>query len=321
MLQTNRLTTYSEAVLYPPPVAPGDTLRIVAPSGPFDKTLFYRALGWLAERYHLIWSRGALERRGYLAGSDDRRLAELNEALCDPTARAIVAVRGGYGLTRICHAASVRELLRYPKWCVGFSDFSALHLEAMQAGVASLHASNLAALGRADEVARREWLDALERPLARRTFPGLEPLCTGQCRGVLVGGNLTLLFTAAASGRLRLPEGCILFFEEVNEAPYRIDRMLTALRTSGQLAKVAGFCAGDLVDDGKPAARRAAAATLLDCLGGLGVPLVLGLPVGHGRVNAPLPLGVPARLDADLGVLVIDPHEASDPRDRPELSA
>jgi muramoyltetrapeptide carboxypeptidase len=324
------MTTYSrrslnfgceviKGVLYPPPVVPGDTLRIVAPSGPFDKTLFYRALGWLGQRYHLIWSRGALERQGYLAGDDHRRLAELNEALCDPTARAIIAVRGGYGLTRICHTANVPALLSHPKWCVGFSDFTALHLEAMQAGIASLHASNLAALGRADEVARSEWLDALERPLARRTFSGLEPLRRGQCRGVLVGGNLTLLFTAAASGRLRLPDGCLLFFEEVNEAPYRIDRMLTALRTSGQLARVAGFCAGDLVDDDKPAARRAAGAVLLDCLGGLGVPLAMGLPVGHGRLNAPLPLGLPAHLDADLGVLRVGTDAVDAPRHRVAL--
>jgi muramoyltetrapeptide carboxypeptidase len=295
-------------VLYPPPVVPGDTLRIVAPSGPFDKTLFYRALGWLARRYRVVWNRGALERRGYLAGDDQRRLDELNDALCDPTARAIVAVRGGYGLTRICHLARVPELLRHPKWCVGFSDFTALHLEAMQAGVASLHASNLAALGRADELARAQWLDALERPLARRTYAGLEVLTPGRCSGVLVGGNLTLLFTAAASGRLRLPDGCILFFEEVNEAPYRIDRMLTALRMSGQLAKVSGFCVGDLVDDDKPAARRAVAGVVLDCLGSLGAPLAMGLPVGHGRLNAPLPLGVLARLDASAGVLTLTPE-------------
>jgi muramoyltetrapeptide carboxypeptidase len=270
--------------------------------------LFYRALGWLARRYRVIWNRGALERRGYLAGNDERRLDELNDALCDPTARAIIAVRGGYGLTRICHRASVSELLRYPKWCVGFSDFTAMHLEAMHAGVASLHASNLVALGRGDELARRQWVDALERPLTRRTFADLEVLRPGRCRGVLVGGNLTLLFTAAASGRLRLPEGCILFFEEVNEAPYRIDRMLTALCTSGRFAQVAGFCAGDLVDDGKPAARRAVADVLRECLGGLGVPLTMGLPVGHGQRNASLPLGVPALLDAFSGTLSIDAH-------------
>jgi muramoyltetrapeptide carboxypeptidase len=293
-------------VLYPPPVVPGDTIRIVAPSGPFDKTLFYRALGWLAQRYRVIWNRGALERRGYLAGDDERRLAELNQALCDPTARAVITVRGGYGLTRICHQASVLELLRHPKWCVGFSDFTALHLEAMHAGVASLHASNLASLGRGDELARSQWVDALERPLAYRTFADLEVLRPGRCRGILVGGNLTLLFTAAASGRLHLPDGCILFFEEVNEAPYRIDRMLTALRTSGRLAHVAGFCAGDLVDEGKSAARRAVANVLEDCLGGLGVPLVMGLPVGHGQRNAPLPLGVPALLDAFAGTLSLN---------------
>ena len=78
------MTAYSSSVLYPPPVKPGDTLRIVAPSGPFDKTLFYRALAWLGERYRLVWDRGMLEQRGYLAGSDERRHDELDQALRDP---------------------------------------------------------------------------------------------------------------------------------------------------------------------------------------------------------------------------------------------
>jgi muramoyltetrapeptide carboxypeptidase len=303
------MTAYSNPVLYPPPVMPGDTLRIVAPSGPFDKTLFYRALGWLGRRYHLMWERGALERQGYLAGSDERRLAELNEALRDPLASAIVAVRGGYGATRICHAADFASLAVHPKWCVGFSDVTCLHIEALSAGVASLHAANLTGLGRADEATRERWVDAIERPLARRTFSGLDTLVPGRANGTLVGGNLTLLFTAAASGRLRLPEGSILFFEEVNEAPYRIDRMLTALRQSGKLAGVSGVCVGDLTDNAQQGARRAAAGAVLDCLGGLGVPIVAGLPVGHGLVNEPLPLGVRARLDGVAGELVVNPGE------------
>lgn len=308
MLQTLRLTAYSRFVLYPPPVMPGDTLRIVAPSGPFDKTLFYRALGWLGQRYRLMWGRGVLERQGYLAGSDERRLAELNEALRDPVARAVVAVRGGYGATRICHAADFESLAAFPKWCVGFSDVTCLHLEALRAGVASLHASNLTGLGRADEATRERWVDALERPLARRVFSGLEALSPGRARGTLVGGNLTLLFTAAAAGRLDLPDGCILFFEEVNEAPYRIDRMLTALRLSGKLSRISGVCVGDLTDAEPRAAHGAAAARVLrDCLGGLGVPVLRGLPVGHGRVNEPLPLGVPASIDGERGELVLSP--------------
>jgi muramoyltetrapeptide carboxypeptidase len=301
------MTAYSEPVLYPPPVMPGDTLRIVAPSGPFDKTLFYRALGWLGRRYRLMWGRGVLERQGYLAGSDERRLAELNEALRDPVARAIVAVRGGYGATRICHAADFGSLAAFPKWCIGFSDVTSLHLEALRAGVASLHASNLTGLGRADEATRERWVDAIERPLARRVFSGLDVLGPGRASGTLVGGNLTLLFTAAAAGRLELPDGCILFFEEVNEAPYRIDRMLTALRLSGKLSRVAGVCVGDLADTAPRAPRSPAAAVVLDCLGGLGVPLLAGLPVGHGLVNEPLPLGVRASLDGARGELVVNP--------------
>jgi muramoyltetrapeptide carboxypeptidase len=301
------VTAYSRAVLYPPAVRPGDTVRIVAPSGPFDKTLFYRALAWLAERYRVVWSRGILERRDYLAGSDQRRLDELDEALRDPRARAVIAVRGGYGATRICAAADFGSLVRHPKWCVGFSDFTCVHLEALRVGVASLHASNLGALGRGDAVARAAWLEALEQPLAPRSFTGLEALHPGRASGTLVGGNLTLLFTAAASGQLELPRGALVFFEEVNEAPYRIDRMLTALRASGRLDTVAGFCVGELADEAQPLARRAAAAAVRECLSPLGVPILAGLPVGHGLVNRPLPFGVPAELDAAQGVLWVNP--------------
>jgi muramoyltetrapeptide carboxypeptidase len=242
-------------------------------------------------------------------------LGELDEALRDPRARAVIAVRGGYGATRICAAADFASLARHPKWCVGFSDFTCVHLEALRVGVASLHASNLGALGRGDAVARTVWLEALEQPLAPRCLSGLEVLSPGEASGTLVGGNLTLLFTAAASGQLVLPRGALLFFEEVNEAPYRIDRMLTALRASGRLDDVAGFCVGELADETQPHARRAAAAAVIECLGPLGVPILAGLPVGHGLVNRPLPLGVPARIDGARRELLVNAnqHEPRDP--------
>jgi muramoyltetrapeptide carboxypeptidase len=137
-------------------------------------------------------------------------------------------------------------------------------------------------------------LEALEAPLATRRFGSLRPLAPGRARGLLVGGNLTLLFCCAASGRLHLPDGCLLFLEEVSEAPYRIDRMLTSLLVSGHLARVAGFCIGDLSSDGSAPA---ALEVVRERLGGLGVPIVAGLPMGHGHLNRCLPLGVPAQLD------------------------
>lgn len=268
-------------------------MRVIAPSGPFDRTLFFRALGWLSRRYRVVWDRRCLERDRYLAGDDRRRLDELDQALRDPLARAVIAARGGYGATRITHRADFESLRRYPKWCVGFSDVTALHVEAMRVGVASIHAPNLAALGRGDTETRENWLAALEQPLTPRLFAGLQELAPGHASGTMVGGNLTLLFCCAASGRLHLPDGCLLLLEEVSEAPYRIDRMLTSLLISGQLDRVAGFCIGDLSGDGK---NDAALAVVQERLSSLGVPVLAGLPIGHGNINRCLPLGIPAQL-------------------------
>lgn len=285
-------------VLVPPPVRPGDRIHVIAPSGPFDRTLFFRALGWLGRRYRLVWDRGCLERDRYLAGDDERRLAELDRALRDPQASAIIAARGGYGATRITHRADFASLREHPKWCVGFSDVTALHVEALRVGVASLHAPNLTALGRGDAETRLDWVQALEQPLNPRGFVGLQELIPGRASGTLAGGNLTLVFCSAASGRLRLPAGCLLFLEEVSEAPYRIDRMLTAMLIAGQLDAVAGFCLGDLSGHGRDAAALDVAQERLRTLG---VPVFAGLPIGHGNLNRCLPLGIPAQLtDGEL---------------------
>jgi muramoyltetrapeptide carboxypeptidase len=298
---------YSGPVLRPRPLAPGDSVRVIAPSGPFDRTLFLRGVAWLAERYRVRYDRGAFTRTGYLAGNDARRLDELDQALRDPTARAIVGARGGYGATRICHAADFESLRRHPKWCVGFSDFTALHLEAIRVGVASLHAPNVTSLGRGDAVGRAAWIEALERPLARRAFRGLQALAPGRASGTLVGGNLSLLFASAAAHRLRLPDSCLLFFEEVNEAPYRIDRMLTSLLVGGHLLNVTGVCVGNLTDGTRPELERESLAVVLERLAPLRIPIVAGLPVGHTELNLPLPLGLPASLDADPAELIINP--------------
>jgi muramoyltetrapeptide carboxypeptidase len=292
-------------VLCPPPVRPGDLVRLIAPSGPFDRALFFRGLAWLAQRYEVSWSRGILERRDYLAGTDERRLGELDAALRDPKARAVVAVRGGYGAQRITHRADFSALLDYPKWLVGFSDFTALHVEAWKVGVSSLHAHNVTALGRGDEQTRFVWQGALQAPLERLVFAPLVALAGGSARGSLVGGNLTLLFASAASARLSLPQGSLLFFEDVGEAPYRIDRMLTSLLVSRQLDAVAGICVGDLTSEGTT---EQLLELVRERLSPLGVPILAGLPIGHSRRNDPLPLGVPALLDGTGKQLIVNPR-------------
>ncbi len=276
---------------------------MIAPSGPFDRTLVLRGLGWLRHRYEVVFRPGLFQRDGFLAGPDARRLEELTEALADREARAVVATRGGYGLNRIAHRIGTACLRDEPKWLVGFSDITALHVEAQRAGVASLHAHNVAGLGRGDDLGRAEWIRALEDPRAPRRFDALVPWQPGRAHGPLVGGNLTVLFTCAAAGRLVIPDGAVLFVEDVAEAPYRVDRMLSALIASGALDRVAGVLVGDFTD--APPGRHGVPmdAVLRERLALLRVPVLAGFPAGHGVRNTPLHLGTMAELDGTAGVV------------------
>lgn len=280
----------------PPPLEPGQRVRIIAPSGPFDRTLVWRGIGWLAERYRVSFDRGIFAREGYLAGSDERRRSELRAALADPSIAAVVAARGGYGLTRIVHEVDWTALVRHPKWLVGFSDITAMHVEASAVSVVSLHAHNAAALGRGDALARDAWRAALEQPDAPRELRG-EIWRGGAAEGPLVGGNLTVLFTCFAAGRLRLPRSAILILEDVTELPYRIDRMLTAMTVAGAFRELAGVVVGDMTDCPPGKHGVPADAVLRERLEPLGVPVLAGVPVGHDpRRNAPVHLGAVARL-------------------------
>lgn len=289
-------------LVIPPALRPGATVRVIAPASPFDRTLALCGIAFLGERYRVQFDWRMFERDGFLAGSDARRRAELAEAIAAPEVAAVIAARGGYGITRIASDVDFGALRRSPKWLVGFSDVTALHVEAQAVGVASVHAHHAAGLGRGDAHARSGWLAALEAPLAPRQLLG-QALRPGKVRGPLVGGNLTVLFTCAVTGRLRLPPGAILALEDVTEASYRIDRMLSALRVGGHLQGLAGVALGGFTDcppgpHGVPVEQ-----VLARELATWGVPVVTGLPFGHDLPNQPLLLGVEAELDAQTGCL------------------
>lgn len=277
-------------------VRPGSVLRLVAPSGPFDKEAFDRGVQFLKARYEVRFDDRIFAQQGYLAGDDDRRHHELVEALNDTDADAIVAARGGYGSTRLLERLDTSLVRQANKRLVGFSDITALHALWSRAALESLHAPMVAWLGNADEMQRVQWVAALERTYT--TLNDLTPISdvSEAIQGPLVGGNLAVL--AALVGTPYAPPltGAVLFLEDVGEAPYRVDRTLTTLRHAGWFDRVAGVLLGEFVAcTGKHAV--SIESVLKDRLGSLSVPVLSGAPSGHGVHNRALPFGHLVELD------------------------
>lgn len=275
-------------IRFPAPLRAGSVVAVVAPSGPFPREELLRGLAWLRTRYTLRLRSDLLgARAGYLAGDDARRGAELRAALEDPGVDAVFAARGGYGAMRVLDVVDWRAFAARPKWIVGFSDVTALHLTALAAGVASVHGPNVTGFGREPSVRERAAvLRALERPREPVTCSGLEVLHRGApARGVVVGGNLTLVASMAAAGRLVVPAGAVLVLEDVTEKPYRIDRMLTALALGGHLAKASAIVFGGFTECGPGPDGVTALDVLRDLTRDLGVPVLAGAPFGHEAPN------------------------------------
>lgn len=284
----------------PPTLRPGDRVALVSPSGPVERDRLDRGVELVRSLdLDVVVGAHAYDRDGYLAGTDADRAADLQRAWCDPTVHGVVCARGGYGATRVLSrldwpalAAAGAKLLH------GSSDITALHAAfAARLGARTwfgpMPASAVLADGNPEPVSwdalRAAWLDGVVDPL-----PGTHRLAPGVAEGTLVGGNLSLL--AAALGTPYAgptAAGAIVLLEDVAEAPYRVDRMLTQLLDAGWFDRVAGIALGSWLDCGHPDA------VLADRLGSLGVPVLAGLDVGHDRPQRTVPLGARAHLDAD----------------------
>jgi muramoyltetrapeptide carboxypeptidase len=297
--------------LVPPPLRPGDLLAVVAPSGPVPRADVFRGLAWMRARYRIRASARILSREGFLAGDDAARSGELSGALLDPEVKAIVAVRGGYGAMRVLHAFDTDTLARCPRWIVGFSDITAFHAVAWMRNIASIHGPHVASLGGAEPRVRASWLAALERPLSPSWWRGLTVVHPGSGTGTVVGGNLTLLFSMAASGRLTIPRGALLVLEDVSERPYRVDRMLTALGLAGHLERLAGIVVGgfDRCDPGPDGVR--SLDVIAERTKSLGIPVMAGAPFGHGERNEAFVLGLPATMSGNTVSLAVTTGGAS----------
>lgn len=251
----------------------------------------------------------ALDGHGYLAGTDEDRLADVNEALRDPDVKAVIATRGGRGAYRIADRLDFAAAARHPKLFIGFSEITILHLALWKrSGLPGIHGAPFEESWAGAEAAR-SFLDAVfdtdEVTVHRRADEPTGVLTTtGQASGVLLGGNQDMV--AIASGwTLPSLEGAILLLEGYNMGLGHIDRQLTMLTNSGRLAGIRAVAVGQYTECGPSQGGWTEIDVLRDRLGRLGVPVLGGLPIGHGSRPLAIPVGTPATLDADAGVLVV----------------
>lgn len=310
-------SSHIKDALLPPKLKAGDRVVFVSPASPVSKD-------WVAGGANVLQELGLVVEYGkhvydvdgtldYLAGKDKDRLADINKALRDPGIKAIIATRGGKGAYRIADGLDFEAARKYPKLLIGFSEITILHMALLKhCGLVGIHgapwdksfgketaASFVKAVTTADPITVRSTTNGHTHVLTTR----------GKAQGVLIGGNQDSIATGAGWA---LPnfDKAILLIEATNMRLGHIDRQLTMLIKSGIIRNVVGVAIGQYTDCGSSTdpttdVHSTEIDILRDRFGLLGVPILGGLPIGHGKNPIAVPIGTMATLDADNGLLTI----------------
>lgn len=273
---------------------------MIAPSGAVDAQALRAGVERLRTRYEVRCRIDPESRRGYLAGDDGRRLAELIEAIENPECEAVVAARGGYGATRLLESLPTDLIAQHPKLLVGFSDITALHAAWHRAGLRSLHASMAIALGKSGDAEFERWCSYVEGT-ALCEVDGLPIHREGKATGPLCGGNLAVIAALLGTPHAPNPDGSVLFFEDVGERPFRVDRLLDQLHRAGWFRRASAVIFGQFTECQPNPDGVTIPDILSDLASRLEIPMVSGFPSGHGQPNQELALGAPVRVDAHAG--------------------
>lgn len=290
-----------KALVIPPYLREGDLITIVTPASHIDKEAVLKAVTMLEKSgFRVTLGDHVFTTKGPFAGSDGERLRDIQKATDDREVRAVLCSRGGYGMSRIVDRIDFSMLRRHPKWYVGYSDITSLHLWLNTVcGIASLHAemplnySNpecsplcyetmiRALKGEAEPV---RWTTAHEASFA--------------VNGPVTGGNISLIYSLNGTAAQPDTEGAILFIEEIGEKFYHLDRMLTAMRMTGMLKNLSALLVGGMenITEGEHVFNQTVEEVVMNVAGGYGYPVLFNFPAGHISDNRALYLGRNASL-------------------------
>lgn len=311
------MTTSKNSLIFPPYLQEGDRIIILSPSGKIDKHFLEGAKKRLASwGLKPVMSRHAGGSNGTFAGSVAQRLSDLQAALDDERAKAILCSRGGYGAVHLVGKLDFTKFRQHPKWLIGFSDITALHNVFQKEGFASLHApmARHLTVEADDDFCTHALKDILFGNLSPDKAEAVE--CTdqgfcyscpthklnhkGRCEGILRGGNLAVFYGLRGTEWDIPAEGTVLFIEDVGERPHAVERMMYNLKLGGVLDKLSGLIIGQFTEyvENKSLGKELYGA-LADLLKEYDYPICFGFPVGHVTMNVPLVNG--ARVALEVG--------------------
>jgi muramoyltetrapeptide carboxypeptidase len=284
----------------------GDLIGVTTPASPYDRQSLQEGLHLLKQwGFQVVLGRKRINRKGYLAGTDQERAEEFMGLFTDPAIKAVLCSRGGYGAMRILDYLDFKTIKDHPKLFMGFSDITVLLMALREKAdlmafhgpmVTTLSHLNPASLIRVQATLKGHFQIRLPLDKKRAFFPG-------SAEGVLIGGNLTLLTHLIGTPYEPVWDRAILFLEDCGEEPYRLDRLFMHLKLRGCLEKISAILLGQFTGFNT---KEVPLKTIKEMLGDLDIPIWPGLPIGHGSQNIPLPVGAPAFLDGEKGLLSIE---------------
>ena len=301
----------SENYIFPTQVKSGQTVAIIAPSGPVERSALNDTVSALESwGLRVAFGKSTFHNTGYLAGSDDDRLAYIQWAINDDEIDLILCARGGFGATKILDQINFSNLLVKPKWLIGYSDITAIHLAMQDMGYGSVHgpmATSFQREGAQGSVnALKQWLfENIASPI-ESTQSSFNKI--GQASGPITGGNLALIVDSLGTASEIQTDHKLLFIEDIGEPMYKIDRMLTQLKRAGKFDNASGLIIGDFSELNDTTAAQYWQDVVIKLFDKFDFPIGFGFPIGHEPMNMPIIMGKNYQLKVlgDRALLILD---------------
>ena len=294
-------------MIKPEVLNPGACIGIIAPSGPVTPQEIDPAITYLKKSgFNVKTGASIYRKKGYLAGEDMERLNDLHSMFMDEEVSAIFCARGGYGALRLLRLIDFELISRRPKIFLGYSDITALlNAFLIKAGLVTFHGPVLKDFFKSEGSNIPPLMDLLRdgKPPAIDLDPDMI-ISEGKARGILMGGNLSTFNTLIGTPYIRPLKDVILFLEDKGEAPYRVDRMLHQLIISDFFRCVRAILFGEFIDCGDVDEINSIISNIAEIIK---IPVLKGLPFGHGARNIPFPVGVKVELDTSKGIYFKEP--------------